>query len=150
MAIRDEMPVLARHEGEWTGHYLHVDAEGRVLDRHEARLSCTFPDEGEFEYLQINRYHWDDGREEVINFPAHLSNGELVFDTDRMLGYAREIDDRTIVLTWSYRWAPESYLYEMIQISADNAHRARTWHWFEGDRCVKRTLISEHRLDARP
>ena len=41
---------------------------------------------------------------------------------------------------------PGSYLYEMIQISAGNDQRARTWHWFMNDELVNRTCIKEARI----
>jgi hypothetical protein len=34
----------------------------------------------------------------------------------------------------------------MINISPDNNHRARTWHWFQNDQIVKRTIIKEERV----
>lgn len=144
--IRREMPVLARHEGEWEGAYIHVDAENRELDRHRSHLSCQFPAEGPFAYRQINTYTWDDGREEVIPFPATYRDHRIWFDTDRIQGSAWEIDDRTVVLNWVRRDQPGTYLYEMIQISADNSHRGRTWHWFADDKLFKRTCITERRV----
>ena len=30
MSIREEMPLLARHEGEWLSEYIYVDNEGNV------------------------------------------------------------------------------------------------------------------------
>jgi hypothetical protein len=144
MGIREDMPLLARHEGEWSGTYIHVDAEGKELDRHEAQLSCRITAEGD--YHQVNRYRWDDGRSEDIQFPAAYADGRIHFDTDRIRGVAWEVDDRTICLTWSYKSDPDNYLYEMIQLSADGNHRARTWHWFDGDELVRRTLIKERRI----
>jgi hypothetical protein len=34
----------------------------------------------------------------------------------------------------------------MIQISPDDNHRARTWHWFKNDQIYQRTLIQEERV----
>ena len=148
MGIKDDMKLLARHEGEWEGTYTHIDPDGTILDRHRSRLSCRFPeDEGEYAYRQINTYTWDDGREEIINFPATYADGQIWFDTERIRGHAWEIDDNTIVLTWVYKAQPDIYLYEMIQLSQNGRDRARTWHWFENDRIVKRTLINEQRVD---
>ena len=144
--IRKGMPVLARHEGEWEGEYIHVDTDNNVLDRHRSRLQCLFPAEGPYAYHQINTYTWDDGREEVIHFPATYRNGQIFWDTERIVGRAWEIDERTTVLTWSRKDLPGSYLYEQIQISADNTARGRTWHWFADDRLFKRTCITERRV----
>ena len=40
---------------------------------------------------------------------------------------------------------PNSYLYEMIQLSRDGERRYRTWHWYQDDRLTQRTLINEER-----
>jgi Domain of unknown function (DUF3598), N-terminal len=146
MAIRDEMPVLARHEGEWTGTYTEVDIEGRIIDKFASHLTCSFPLDGSGDYFQINRYTWDDGHMEEHRFPANFKDGKIWFDSDRITGHAWEIDDKTIVLNWSYKNNPENYLYEMIQISSNGNHRARTWHWFNNGELFKRTLIKETRL----
>ncbi len=140
------MPVLARHEGEWQGEYLHVDAAGREVDRHGAQLSCRFPESGPHDYYQVNVYTWSDGRHEEIHFPAVYRDKRLWWDTERIRGQAWEIDARTIVLHWTRKDMPDYYLYEMIQISEDNGRRARTWHWFERDTLVKRTCIREQRV----
>lgn len=146
MGIREQMPVLARHEGDWEGSYIWVDTDGNVTDRHRSRLSCTFPDSGDFEYLQINRYTWPDGREEVNEFPATLRDGQIWFDTDRIYGHAWEIDERTLCLTWVRKDDPAGYFYEMIQLDDSGTNRARVWQWFEGGVCRRRTLITEHRV----
>jgi hypothetical protein len=140
------MPVLARHEGEWEGEYIHVDANNTVIDRHKSHLQCMFPDKGPHAYHQINTYTWPDGRREELHFPATYRDGQIFWDTERIVGRAWEIDPRTVVLTWTRKDAPGTYLYEMIQISEDNRNRGRTWHWFENDRLVKRTCITERRV----
>ena len=145
MSIREKMPLLARHEGEWLGEYIYVDNEGNVIDRHQSHLTCRFPTEGAYDYWQTNRYTWVDGRTEEIQFPANYHDGRIWFDNARLEGSAWEIDDMTIVLTWHYRDQPNDPLYEMIQLSADGQHRARTWHWFTDGQIVKRTIIKETR-----
>ncbi len=146
--IRAQMPVLARHEGDWEGIYIHVDPDNREIDRHVARLQCRFPDSGPYAYYQINTYIWADGRTEELHFPAVYRNKAIWWDTERIYGSAWEIDHRSVVLTWTRKDLPESYLYEMIQISADDAHRSRTWHWFVEDRLIKRTCIAERRTEG--
>lgn len=140
------MPVLASHEGTWTGEYVHVDVNGTIVDRHRADLSCSFPTDGDSPYYQVNTYTWDDGRQEVIQFPASYRDKNIWFNTDRIDGHAWEIDNRTVMLTWQYKLDPGNYLYEMIQIDDARQNRARTWHWFEGGVLVKRTLIKETRV----
>ena len=144
--IRMHMPVMARHEGEWDGKYIHVDMMGKVIDEHRAQLSCTFPVDGPHPYYQVNRYTWEDGRSEEIHFPGTYHEGRVWFDNERIYGSVWEIDARSLLLTWERKDIPTSYLYEMIQLSADNQHRSRTWHWFKDDRCFQRTLIQEKRI----
>lgn len=144
--IREEMPVLARHEGSWDGEYIHVDAGNVEIDRHRAELSCSFPAEGPYAYYQVNVYTWPDGRREEHHFPATYADGQIFWDTDRIVGRAWEIDHRTVVLTWTRKGEPGTYLYEMIQISEDGMSRGRTWHWFVDDQLVKRTCIKERRV----
>lgn len=146
MGIREDMPVLARHEGSWEGEYVHVDPAGNILDRHRAELTCSFPTDGEWPYFQVNTYTWADGRREEIRFPAAYHDKQIWFDTDRIDGRAWEIDDKTVILTWVYKQDAGNYLYEMIQIDASGNNRARTWHWFENGEIVRRTLIKEHRV----
>ncbi len=145
MSIREDMPLLARNEGEWLGEYIYVDNDGNVTDRHQSHLTCRFPTNGEYPYVQTNHYTWADGRAETFDFPATYHDKQVWFDTPRLLGHAWEVDDRTIVLTWHYKANPKDQLYEMIQLSPDGQHRARTWHWFENGEIVKRTIIKETR-----
>ncbi len=144
--ILTAMPVLARHAGEWKGRYIYLDLEGNVTDSHASHLTCMFPTEGEWDYYQINRYTWDDGRYEERHFPARYENGRIYWDNELIRGHAWEIDHRTVALTWVRKGEPGLYLYEMIQLSTDGKHRARTWHWFRDDRLFLRTIISEVRL----
>lgn len=144
--IRWRMPVLARHEGAWEGAYTHMDVNNQVIESHKSHLICRFPEEGEWDYHQTNRYTWDDGRSEEILFPAKYAEGRIWWDTERIEGCAWEIDPRTICLTWKRKDLPGAYLYEMIQISDDNTKRGRTWHWFKDDELFQRTLVKERRV----
>src|SRR5688572_14236002 len=102
MSIREEMPLLARHEGVWEGTYTFIDPAGNIIDRHRSRLTCSFPEEGEFPYFQTNEYTWDDGRTERIEFPAAYKDNKIWFDTERINGYCWEADETAIVLKWTY------------------------------------------------
>jgi hypothetical protein len=145
-AIREEMPVLSRHEGDWKGTYILVDPQGKILDQHQSHLTCQFPTHGPYPYYQINRYKWSDGRQEEHKFPGIYREQTLWFDTDRIQGKAWEVDNSTIILWFSYKKIPETYLYEMIQISPCNNYRARTWQWFKNHQIYQRTLIQEERM----
>lgn len=144
--IRLEMPVLARHEGEWEGTYTLVDVNSKIIDQHQSHLSCQFPENGEFSYYQINRYTWENGKTEEHQFPGTYRDKTLWFDTERIQGKAWEIDHSTVIFWFGYKQFSGAYLYEMIQISPDNHHRARTWHWFKQDKIYQRTLIQEERV----
>jgi hypothetical protein len=144
--IREEMPVLARHAGDWMGTYTLIDNTGQVLDTHQAHLTCAFPETGDYPYLQTNRYQWADGKREEYQFPGLYCDKKLWFDTERIKGHAWEVDDATIMLWLTYKGIPEDmYIYEMIQISPCNRYRARTWHWFKHHQIYQRTIIQEER-----
>lgn len=145
MTIRSEMPLLAKHEGEWVGEYLTVDKDGKIIDRHRSHLSCKF-DHPEHAYSQTNRYMWDDGKQETHFFPATYSNKRIWFDTDRILGSAWEADENTVLLQWERKDLPGMRLFEMIQLSPNGENRTRTWHWFQDNELLKRTLIQESRM----
>lgn len=151
--IRQQMPILARHEGVWDGMYRYYDADGEKTDEHSSRLICRFPEQGAHPYHQTNYYRWSDGRTEVRDFPAVLNNGRIEFDSDLIEGWAGEIglDDfkRSIMLNWVRKGEPELYLYEMIQISDCGAYRHRTWHWYRDGRIIQRTHIDEHKVSER-
>jgi hypothetical protein len=140
------MSVLVRHEGDWIGTYTLVDLQGNILDRYQSHLTCEFPSDGAFSYYQTNRYTWPDGKKEEHKFPGIYRDKVLWFDTERIDGKAWEADDATIILYFSYKGMPGSYLYEMIQISPCNNYRARTWHWFKDNQIDRRTLIQEERM----
>lgn len=42
--LREGMPVLARHEGDWVGTYTLIDTTGKILDSYESHLTCQFPE----------------------------------------------------------------------------------------------------------
>jgi hypothetical protein len=142
---REQMPLLARHEGSWKGTYTFVDRDGKIVDQHASLLECTFPSEGEFGYFQRNSYTWPDGKTEVIEFPGTIEGNKLHFDTERISGACWEIDDRCIVLDWVYKADPSITLTEIIILSPGDQHRTRTWHWFKDGVCFQRTLINEVR-----
>jgi hypothetical protein len=142
------MPVLARHEGEWDGEYIWVDANGMVIDRHRAQLTCRFPQDGSFAYWQTNRYTWPDGRTEVNEFPAVYHDNQIWFDTERLAGHAWEVDNRVVILTWVYKHDPSGYFYELIHLSDDGNYRTRTWHFIQDGKCTKRTLINEVHISS--
>jgi hypothetical protein len=145
--MRAQMPLLARHEGVWEGRYRYYDAEGKEVDSHASKLICRFRDDGPSTYHQTNHYTWDDGRTDVREFPAGLKDGRLFWDNDLIKGWASDVklDEhaRTTMLYWVRKGEPDTYLYEMIQISDCGQFRSRVWHWYKDGRLIQRTLIDE-------
>ncbi|HLO87885.1 MAG TPA: DUF3598 family protein [Nostocaceae cyanobacterium] len=144
--IKTEMPVMARHEGEWNGYYTLVDTQGNVLDKYTSHLSCQFIEQDPYSYYQINRYQWPDGRQEEHHFPGIYKDKKVWFDTERLQGHAWEVDNTTIMFLFTYKGIPGSYLYEVIFLSPCNNYRSRTWHWFKNDQVYQRTLVQEERV----
>ncbi len=160
MGIRDDMPLLARHEGVWDGTYRHYDSAGKLVDEHRSRVVCRFPDKGAHAYVQTNQFSWADGRTQIRDLPAVWREGRLWYETDLITGWATELpmDDsgRTMVLYWQYRADPGLYVYEMVQLSDCGKKRSRTWQWIRDGEVELRTSIDEklvtrdwRRLDAR-
>lgn len=144
-SIRNEMPILVRHEGDWVGTYILINSEGTVLDKYSSHLTCQFPADGPYPYYQTNRYSWSNGKREEYQFPGTYRDKQLWFDTERIQGHSWEADDSTVLLWFTYKSMPEMHVYEMIQISPCNNYRARTWHWFKLNQIFQRTLIQEER-----
>jgi len=139
-------PVFLRHNGIWEGTYTLIDAKtGAILDHHRSRLTCKT--NGIDSYHQQNVYTWDDGREEVKEFPGELADGWLRFDNPRLKGESREVDGDTIFLTWIYKDQPKNKFYEIITLESDT-HRCRTWQHFEDGEFTKLTIIDEHKVSA--
>ncbi len=147
--LKKIMPLLARHEGVWEGHYRYYNSIGDKIDEHRSRLLCRFPDEGH-PYHQTNYYAWADGKTESRDFPAMVRDGRLWWDNDFIRGWACDValdeNARTTMLHWVRTGEPDLYLYEMIQLSDDGESRARIWQWFKKDRLFQRTLVDEKRV----
>lgn len=147
MSIRDNFPLLARHEGVWEGYYRYYNLDGEKTDEHKSRLLCRIPDPET--YHQTNLYRWKDGQTDTRDFPSRVDGKKLVFYTD-IEGWAAAVDldenNRTMMLHWVRKNEPGLYLYEMIQINDENNSRARVWQWFKEGRLIQRTLVDEVRV----
>lgn len=150
LELKRLMPLLARHEGVWEGWYRYYNAAGEREDQHRSRLLCRFPASGPYPYHQTNFYRWEDGRSETRDFPATVKDGRIFWDNDLITGWAADVplDDfkRTTMLNWVRKGDPDTYLYEMIQISDCGRYRHRVWHWYRKGRLIQRTLIDEERV----
>lgn len=147
MGIKEDMPLLARHEGVWDGTYRYYNAAGQLVDEHTSRLFCRFKPDDAHPYHQTNHYSWPDGRTEIREFPATYHDKRVWWDNDLIQGWAAEMGldtkNRTVVLYWQRTGDPELYLYEMIQIADDGQSRCRTWHWIRSGQLETRTAIEE-------
>lgn len=147
MGIREEMPLLARHEGVWDGTYTYYNAAGEKVDEHRSRLFCRLLDDGPHPYHQTNHYTWDDGRTDIRDFPAEYRDGRIWWNNELIVGWAAEVPldqyNRTIMLYWQRTGDETLYLYEMIQLADDGQSRCRTWHWIRNGELETRTAIQE-------
>lgn len=147
MGIREDMPLLARHEGVWDGSYTYYDAAGVKTDAHASRLFCRFVEDAAYPYHQTNYYTWADGRTEVRDFPAAYRDKRVWWDNELIVGSAWEVGEdanrRAMMLYWQRTGDPSLYLYEMIQIADDGQSRCRTWHWIRNGLLETRTAIQE-------
>ena len=142
----DVMPVLAKHNGEWTGDYIYCSAQGEILDHHKSHLICSITGEEKYPYYQQNTYTWHDGRTEQFELHATYKQARIWFDTDRIKGSCWEVDSKSVMLNWIRKDIPKSYFYEMIQINEANNTRSRVWHCFENDVLVQRVCINETKV----
>lgn len=145
-SIREAMPLLTRHEGQWAGQYITIDNDGNILDKHKSLITCEFPEDKPYPYFQTNRYTWPEDKVEEYQFPGLYRDNMLWFDTERIEGKAWEADDSIVILWFAYKGIPDAHIYEMIHLSTCNQHRGRTWHWFKQGEIYQRTLIKEERV----
>jgi hypothetical protein len=147
MSIREDMPLLARHEGVWDGVYKYYNAAGEKIDEHASRLFCRLPDSGPYPYHQTNHYTWADGRTDIRDFPAEYRDKRIWWDNELIVGWASEVpldqNDRTMMLYWQRTGDPSLYLYEMINLADNGVNRCRTWHWIRNGMLETRTAIEE-------
>lgn len=146
------MPLLARHEGVWEGHYRYFDGDGALVDEHASRLICRFPVDGPYPYHQTSIYRWADGRAETRDFPAIWRDGRLFWGNAATSGWAVEVNEdphrRTLMLYWARQDTPNAWLYELIQISDCGRYRSRVGQWIEDGRVKLRTLIDEQKVES--
>lgn len=147
--VRIHIPLLARHEGVWEGRYRHLNPDGVEQETCSFRIAAEFPEQGAA-YRQTSQYWWPDGRTEQLMFEAQYADGRLHWDTGRIRGSMWALDDVSLYLRFSFSADPGAEVCEMIQLSADGGHRARTWHWFRAGKLWRVTLVSERRVSLRP
>ncbi len=142
------MALLWRHAGVWEGEYTHLAAsDWSVLGTQRFRITVETFESGPVSYRQTSQYWYPDGREETLVYEGVLraADDRVVFDNGRIHGECWAIEPDTLTLRFGFAAAPESSVAEMIQLSADGVHRARTWHWFRHGVLEKLTLVRERR-----
>ncbi|MBK8066786.1 MAG: DUF3598 domain-containing protein [Rhodanobacteraceae bacterium] len=150
--LQQAMPTLARHAGTWEGQCRYYDAAGELVDEHQSRLICSFPEDGPYPYLQTNVHRWADGRSETRVYPATCSNGRVHWDSAEISGWAAEVaadpDGLTLMLRWIPRAEPAVCVHEWVQLSACGRFRSRIGQWVEDGRVRLRMISDEERVEG--
>jgi Lon protease-like protein len=139
------MPLLARHAGIWEGEYTHIAPDRTVQDQHVFRILVELPEQGPA-YRQASHYWWPDGRTQQLVYEAGYRDRRIVFDNGRISGSLWELNERTQYMEFGYAADPSGLVCEMMQLSPDGTHRARTWHWLRNHELWRITLVRERRL----
>lgn len=141
-----DMPVMLKHEGIWQGVYRHLDVNGDLIDQHDSKVICEFPESGDSAYTQHNYFSWADGSSSQVSFHGRQQGDKILWDTDTFSGYGWEAGANTVILKLDRKDIPGAYFLEVIILSDNNIDRARTWHWFKDGKLFRRTLCDEHRV----
>lgn len=145
--IKEEMPLLVRHEGEWEGNYKIIDNNGNLLDEHRVNISVQFPENSPYACQLVYKYQWDNGKFEEHYFLATYRDQKIWFDTERLQGYAWEADDSIVLIWFTYKSSPDISMYEIIQLSPCGNYRYRTMHLLKNHQVFKLTLMQEQRVN---
>jgi hypothetical protein len=149
--MNETLALLARHVGVWEGEYTHLDPRTRaVQERLLFRIRVECPAADGTHYRQTSRYFRPDGSEEELVYSGSAQGDRVAFDTGRITGACWKIDEDALYLTFAFSEQPSGRIAEMIQLSADGRHRARTWHWFDSGALWRITLVRERRVSLDP
>jgi len=140
------MPAMQNHAGVWKGVYTYINHTFEIIDKHEAKVTCSFPASGDYAYIQYNHFTWPDGREYKAQLPAIYRKGRLWWNTHHFHGSAWQTKDDIIVLNLERKDDPGARFFEMITMGETMTNRARTWHWFKDGVLFKRTLCNEWKI----
>lgn len=142
--FHDAMPAMRAHEGVWEGRYIHLDAQGCEIERHDSHVKCEFPDTGPYAYLQHNRFTHSDGRIETATLEGTFRDGRLWWDEPTFAGSAWQTKDGLILLHLDRKDLPGVTFWEIILPPVNNL-RSRTWHFVKEGALIRRTLCEEKR-----
>jgi hypothetical protein len=143
--FRATMPAMFDHAGIWTGTYTHIAPDLTIIDQHESRVECVFPDDGPYAYIQHNLFTWADGRTARASLPGIFRDGRLWWDVETFYGSAWQSLDGEILLHLHRKDEPGASFREIILLGEGGTYRTRTWHWFKNGRLIRRTLCEEVR-----
>jgi hypothetical protein len=138
------MPNCVRHAGKWSGIYTHMQPSGETIDQYQVHILAEFPAEPNCDMRFSTHNVWPDGRETRGLYESVYRDGKLWFDGD-IIGSMWEIDDFTSYLRFTFRRDRSIDVCEMLQISSNGQHRARTWHWFRDEKLFQITRTREWR-----
>ena len=143
--IKTYFPGLLAHEGKWKGEYIHQDLHGNILDRHDSKIECIFPQDGQEAYIQKNEFTWANGVQKKYTFGSTIKNNRLLWDTDSFFGSGWSVSPSIFILELTRKDKPDTHFTEIILLKPDSDTRVRTWHWYKGGICFKRTCCNERR-----
>ena len=125
------------------GTFTFFDPEtGAVTDKHQCKLEIGHKDNL---YSQRNTYTWEDGRQEVHDFPGEFKDGKVLIDAKDLIGYAEELSDDTVLFYATYK--PESHragvdVWDLIRLTGES-QRYRTWQIKAGPKVVTLVQVNE-------
>ena len=145
------LSLLHRHRGIWEGRYTHLDARTlAVVEDQVFRIRVEVFEAGSPSYRQTSHYWWADGREQELVYDGIMQGDSLRIDTGRMWGECHAIAPDALYIEFGYSATPALRVAEMIQLSGDGRHRARTWHWLRSGQLERITLVREQRRSDDP
>ncbi|MEM7049254.1 MAG: hypothetical protein AAF604_06320 [Acidobacteriota bacterium] len=132
-----ERELWERHIGTWKSSYTIRDAEGNIVDQHEAINDIALDWEQNL-YSQRNIY--TRGEEtEVRRYTAHWEGSEMVIRGKVLEGRARAYDQNTIIL-WFSKPSLGEETYETIILGRE-PHRGRSMQHWENGVLVRTTSV---------
>jgi len=127
------------HCGTWEGTYAITDAAGNLIDFHQSHLELQRTGD---KWKQKNTYTWADGKTKTFVFEgAFNADGELEFDTERLIGKAWK-SGHTILLQWEYQDGISNRNFEQINMLGAGK-RMRSWQLSREGEPIGHVLISE-------
>jgi hypothetical protein len=145
------LELLGRHVGIWSGRYTHIEPRDRsVQEALDFLIRVECPAADGTPYRQTSRYTAAGGEVQELMYAGQGHGDRVVFDTGRIRGECWKIDADAVYLTFGFTEDPSGRIAEMIQLSRDGRHRARTWHWFRDEQLWRITLVNETRTSLDP